>query len=100
MNHASYLQPALTTSDLCSRSRGQIQIKEVNTLAFCDDLELNLLSFTSVESNSQLVDDDEIEEVDCTQTGKSQSQKTQNYKELSKEELKRKVCWMSSYDEL
>ena len=43
MNHASYLQPALTTSDLCSRSRGQIQIKEVNTLAFCDDLELHLI---------------------------------------------------------
>ena len=43
MNHASYLQPALTTSDLCSRSRGQIQIKEVNTLAVCDDLELHLI---------------------------------------------------------
>ncbi|RMX58700.1 hypothetical protein pdam_00009507 [Pocillopora damicornis] len=46
---------------------------------------------------SQLVDDDEIEEVDCTQTGKSQSQKTQNYKELSKEELKRKTSDVARY---
>lgn len=46
---------------------------------------------------SQLVDDDEIEEVDCTQTGKSQSQKTQNHKELSKEELKRKTSDVARY---
>lgn len=46
---------------------------------------------------SQLVHDDEIEEVDCTQTGKSQSQKTQNYKELSKEELKRKTSDVARY---
>lgn len=46
---------------------------------------------------SQLVDDDETEEVDCTQTGKSQSQKTQNHKELSKEELKRKTSDVARY---
>lgn len=46
---------------------------------------------------SQLTVDDELEEVDCTQPGKSQSQKTQNHKELSKEELRRKTSDVARY---